>query len=156
MLLWQSLRSLDPSRPVFVEAESKRVGAVTIHPSVFEAMQRADVVNLEAPLAARVDLLCEDYRHFINDLPSFTTRLAALRPIVGARVHDQWIASCEQGQWATMVEDLLVRHYDPNYIKAGDRLYPKSTRGHHVHLADLSETTLRQCAEHLIQSTSKA
>ena len=156
MLLWQNLRSLDPTRPVFVEAESKRVGAVTIHPSVFEAMQRADVVNLEAPLAARVNLLCEDYRHFIDDLPSFAARLAALRPIVGARVHEQWLASCEQGQWSTMVEDLLVRHYDPNYIKAGDRLYPKSSSGHGVKLIDLSEVTLRQCAEQLIQSSKKA
>lgn len=151
MLLWQRLRTFDPDCPVFVEAESKRVGAVTIHPSVFEAMQRAEVIHLEAALADRVQLLCEDYRHFIDDLPGFAERLVALKPIVGARIHDQWLAQCAQGQWSDMVKDLLVRHYDPNYAKAGERLYPNSANGRRVQLSDLSEASLRQCAQQLMQ-----
>ena len=151
MLLWQHVRCFDPARPIFVEAESKRVGAVTIHPSVFEAMQRAPVVTLEASLSDRVALLCEDYRHFMNDKEGFATRLAALRPIVGASVHDQWLNACREGHWGQMVEDLLVRHYDPNYLKAGQRLYPNSERAERVNLPDLSEAALRECASQLIQ-----
>lgn len=149
MRLWQSLRTMDPEKPVFVEAESKRVGAVTIHPSVFERMQAAPLVAIEAPLAARVELLCEDYAHFIADPPSFTARLAALKPLVGAAVHDRWLDQCDQGDWSAMVADLLERHYDPNYRKAGERLYPQTLGAPVFTLTDLSGESLFECAQRI-------
>lgn len=150
-LMWQTVRQFDPERVVFVEAESKRVGAVTVHPQLFERMQASPVVNLEAPQQERVRLLCEDYAHFMADVPLFASRLAALKPIVGAAVYDQWLGACQQGQWTLVVEDLLTRHYDPNYRKASERLYPHSQHAHTVNLADLSEDSLSRCAKALVE-----
>ncbi len=149
-LMWQAVRQFDLQRVVFVEAESKRVGALTIHPQLFERMQVSPMVNLQASLSDRVRLLCEDYAHFVGDVPLFATRLAALKPIVGTAVYDQWLAACQQGQWSVVVQDLLTRHYDPNYLKASDRLFPLARTAIDMPLKDLGEESLRQCAQTLM------
>jgi tRNA 2-selenouridine synthase len=108
------------------------------------------MVNLQASLSDRVRLLCEDYAHFVGDVPLFATRLAALKPIVGTAVYDQWLAACQQGQWSVVVQDLLTRHYDPNYLKASDRLFPLARTAIDMPLKDLGEESLRQCAQTLM------
>jgi tRNA 2-selenouridine synthase len=60
-LLWESLRVLDQERPVFMEAESKRIGHAVM-PDWLEQDKRAGChVLLEASLENRVRRLMEDY-----------------------------------------------------------------------------------------------
>jgi tRNA 2-selenouridine synthase len=160
MKLWDALRRLDPARPVFVEAESKRVGAVTIHPDVFASMQSAALVNLQAPLADRVQRLCSDYAHFLDNPSSFQERILALQPIVGKQVIQHWHDLSTRGQWSTLVEDLLLRHYDPNYLRASRRLFGQAEAtqppARTVVLDGLDDARLAQCALELMQATGLA
>ncbi len=160
MKLWDALRRLDPAQPVFVEAESKRVGAVTIHPDVFASLQAAPLVNLQAPLADRVQLLCSDYAHFLEDPSSFQQRILALQPIVGKQVIQHWQALSSRGEWSALVEDLLLRHYDPNYQRASQRLFGRSGEqkpsARTLVLEGLDEAHLSQCAQELMQATGLA
>ena len=160
MKLWDALRRLDPARPVFVEAESKRVGAVTIHPDVFASMQSAALVNLQAPLADRVQRLCSDYAHFLDNPSSFQERILALQPIVGKQVIQHWHDLSTRGQWSTLVEDLLLRHYDPNYLRASRRLFGQAEAtqppARTVVLDVLDDARLAQCALELMQATGLA
>ncbi|MFM8576581.1 MAG: tRNA 2-selenouridine(34) synthase MnmH, partial [Limnohabitans sp.] len=59
-LLWDALRRLDPRRPVFVEAESKKVGNVTVPDSLIQAMRASPCVRLELSLQGREQLLQVD------------------------------------------------------------------------------------------------
>ncbi len=113
--LWDALRRLDPARPVFVEAESKKVGNLTIPDSVIEAMRSSPCVRLELSLAHRVLLLLEDYDYFVKDAAFFCERLDKLIDLKGRAVIEDWKARVHAGQTAEVVAELLEKHYDPGY-----------------------------------------
>ena len=119
--LWDALRRLDPSRPVFVEAESKKVGNVTIPDSLIEAMRQSPCVRLELSLAHRVQLLMEDYDYFVKDAALFCERLDRLSDLKGRAVVEDWKARAHAGQTAEVVAELLEKHYDPGYETSTER-----------------------------------
>lgn len=113
--LWDALRRLDPARPVFVEAESKKVGNVTIPDSLIVTMRASPCVRLELSLAHRVQLLMEDYDYFVKDAAFFCERLERLADLKGRAVIDDWKTRVHAGHTADVVAELLGKHYDPGY-----------------------------------------
>ena len=113
--LWDALRRLDASQPVFIEAESKKVGNLTIPDSVIEAMRGSLCIRLDLSLAHRVQLLMEDYDYFVQDPAFFCERLDKLIDLKGRAVIDEWKARVHAGQTAVVVAELLEKHYDPGY-----------------------------------------
>jgi tRNA 2-selenouridine synthase len=120
-LIWDKLRTLDPTRPVFVESESKKVGNVAVPVSLIEAMRAGTCLNLILSDAQRVQLLMEDYDFFVQNHEFFCDRLDALKEIRGKAVVDAWKALVRSGGIETVVQDLLTQHYDPVYIQSMQR-----------------------------------
>lgn len=113
--LWDALRRFDPARPVFVEAESKKVGNLTIPDSVMATMRASPCVRLDLSLQGRVQLLMEDYDYFVKDTAYFCDRLERLADLKGRSVIDDWKARVQAGQTREVVAELLQTHYDPGY-----------------------------------------
>ena len=129
--IWDQLRRCDPAREVFVEAESKKVGNLTVPASLIEAMRASACVRLELPLAARVQLLMEDYDYFVRDAAFFGERLDRLADLKGRALIDDWKQRAAAGQTADVVAELLERHYDPGYESSTSRNfrhYPQAQR----------------------------
>lgn len=129
--LWAALRSLDPTREVYVEAESKRVGNVTVPEALINAMRASPCLTLEMDLPDRVALLLHDYAFFVKDAEFFCDRLATLTELRGRETVARWQAQARSGQMAEVVLDLLANHYDPRYEESMARnfgAYPTSTR----------------------------
>ena len=55
------LSQLDPNRPVWIEAESKRVGTCRIPQELFQHMEAAPTLEIVRPLEERLDILVEVY-----------------------------------------------------------------------------------------------
>jgi tRNA 2-selenouridine synthase len=121
--VWDTLRGFDASRPVFVESESKKVGDLRVPLVLMEQMRQSPCIQLELPLAARVQLLIEDYDFFVKDTAAFCSRLDALRATRGNEVVNAWQAAAEAGDTPQVVQDLLVTHYDPIYTQSMKRNY---------------------------------
>lgn len=121
MRIWQALKALDPTRPVFVESESKKVGNVSIPECLIVAMRAGRCLRLDLPLQARVALLLEDYDYFVNDAEFFCARLDVLVPLRGRMVVEGWQQQARRGKMAEVVEDLLKNHYDPSYLSSMER-----------------------------------
>lgn len=119
--LWHAMRSLDPARPVFVESESRKVGALRVPDTLLERMRAARCVHLELPLAARVRLLRDDYVHFEQDPASLFAQLNCLLALHGRQKIGAWKALAEQQNWDALVESLLQDHYDPAYRRSMNR-----------------------------------
>lgn len=113
--VWDALRGLDASRPVWIEAESKKVGALRVPDALVAAMRAAPCVAVEMAVDARVRLLMEDYDFFVRDVAAFCARLDALRALRGNEQINAWQALAHAGQLDTVVRELLQRHYDPIY-----------------------------------------
>jgi tRNA 2-selenouridine synthase len=144
--VWDALRRFDPKRPVFVEAESKKIGLVNTPEALLQKMRASECLLLEAPIAARVQLLMEDYRHFLSDPALLARRLAPLHPLHGHEVLERWQALAQQGEWDALVEDLLTRHYDP--------AYRRSTSNNFVHLAEARLLQLERLDEEALRAAA--
>jgi tRNA 2-selenouridine synthase len=129
--LWAALRALDPAREVYVEAESKRVGNVTVPEALINTMRASPCLTLEMSLPDRVALLLHDYAFFAQDAEFFCDRLATLTELRGRETVGRWQAQARAGHMAEVVLDLLDNHYDPRYEESMARnfaAYPTSTR----------------------------
>jgi tRNA 2-selenouridine synthase len=121
-LLWQALRALDATRPVFVENESRRIGALQLPTSLLECIRgQGRAVEVTLPDEERVALLLEDYAHFTRDAERFCQRLEALVPLCGRDVVRGWQAAARAGEWPQVYADLMRRHYDPLYARSMQR-----------------------------------
>ena len=126
--IWKTLGGFDASRPVFVEAESKKVGALRVPETLIEAMWKSECVVLEAPLPVRVALLKEEYVHFLDQPENLIAKLECLTPLHGRAVIDRWRDLALSRQWDELTADLLVKHYDPAYSRAIAKHYPMLPR----------------------------
>jgi tRNA 2-selenouridine synthase len=141
--LWDALRHFNTQHPVFVEAESKKIGLVNTPESLLFKMRTSDCLLIEAPVAARVQLLMEDYKHFLSDPALLIERLTPLLPLHGRQVLDHWQQMAEQGEWAALVEKLLLQHYDPAYLRSTASNFPRLSGAKVLHLQNLDDFTLR-------------
>ena len=60
MRVWEQLRAFDPARPVYVEAESKKVGNLTLPEALIDTMRASPCLRIDLPEDERVALLLED------------------------------------------------------------------------------------------------
>ncbi|HEY3633978.1 MAG TPA: tRNA 2-selenouridine(34) synthase MnmH [Caldimonas sp.] len=117
-LVWETLRRLDPARPVFVESESRKIGELRVPEALIERMRASPCLWLELPIEARVALLLDEYDFFVADVDVFCARLDALRALRGSAVVDAWQDGARHGRTADVVRDLLETHYDPIYLES--------------------------------------
>ena len=144
--VWQALRSLDPSRTVYAEGESRTIGRLRIPEPLLLRLRAAPCVQVQMPLAARVAFLLEDYAHFVHDVESFCERLGALREVRGAAVVENWQAQARAGHLALVVEDLLATHYDPIYQRSMQRNFAGFAAAPTLELPDAAAATLAAAA----------
>ncbi len=116
--VWQALHGFDRSRPVYVEAESKKIGVLRVPDALIAAMWASETVVLEADIATRVTLLMEEYAHFLGDAALLNTQLECLASLHGRDVIQRWTGMAHGGAWDALTEELLVKHYDPSYTRA--------------------------------------
>ena len=124
-LLWSAFRQFDPSRPVFTEAESNRIGRLQCPPALWNRLRKGRVVHLELPLAERVKLLMDDYQHFTQDPELLKTTLRGLRRRCGNDLIAEWNDFIDQEQWSDYLSSILSKHYDLVYRIPGseDSIY---------------------------------
>jgi tRNA 2-selenouridine synthase len=148
-LVWDRLRHLDETRPVFVEAESRKIGGVQVHTALIDRMRAAECVALEAPIGERVQFLKREYGHFLEDPGPLKEKLACLADLHGAEIISHWTRLADTRDWDALVPDLLERHYDPAYRKSTLRNFVLLGAARRVQLEGLDEGSLRRAASEL-------
>ncbi len=151
-LVWETLRQLDPARPVFIESESKKVGNVTVPSALIEAMHQSPCLNLVLSDGERVALLLEDYDFFVRDVESFCERLQVLAAFKGKLLVEGWQAQLRSGEIAPVVQALLTQHYDPTYLASMRRNFSQFEKARVIAPADHSVAAMTELARELISS----
>ena len=139
---------LDPARPVFIEAESNKIGDLLIPPSLWAAMLSAPRIRVEAPLDARAAFLTRTYGELLADSARLSARLAGLIPYHGRECVAEWQEMAREGRFAPLATALITRHYDPRYAKSANRATPPVAV---LPLPDLHETTLAGVVPRLVE-----
>lgn len=112
-----ALAPLDPGRPVLVEAESPRLGLLTLPPMLWKAMQAAPRIEIAAPVAARAAYLMRAYADLATDRAALPGVLDRLRPFHAADRVAAWQALAAADAQEALAADLMQAHYDPRYAK---------------------------------------
>lgn len=123
-LLWNTLRGLDAARPVFVEAESRKIGNLQVPDVLLQCMRASSCIAVEAPVSERVQFLIREYQHFLSDPAWLKAQLLRLTQLHSRETVERWIKAIDASQWESLVADLLELHYDPAYRKSTNNNYP--------------------------------
>lgn len=127
-LIWSRLHSFSAQHPVYVEAESRKIGSLRVPEALIDAMWRSDCVLLEAPLPVRIALLKEEYAHFLDRPGTLIAKLECLASLYGHGTIAHWKKLTLDRKWDELTEELLIKHYDPAYTRSTLKHYPALRR----------------------------
>jgi tRNA 2-selenouridine synthase len=151
-LVCHKLSLFDSSKPVYVEAESKKVGALRVPEKIIDAMwQHGRCIRIETSVDERVKLLCEEYEHFFTTPEILFTQLDCLKNMHGSERIESWKHMAREYRWDELVRELLELHYDPAYRNSTLRHYPQIGQGLVFEAAELSPIRMAQLATKILQ-----
>ena len=148
--LWDALRKLDPSRPVFVESESKKVGGLHVPDALMEKIRSGSCVELRSSTATRVSWLIREYHHFLTDTNNFKQKLGLLTAHYGKVQIAKWSETIDAGNFPELVEELLVKHYDPSYSSSIVRNFPAYSQEKFVELESDRDEAFAKSAKAIV------
>lgn len=150
-LLWKKLQSFDAIKPVFVEAESRKIGSVSLPIPFAAAMQKkGQLVTIETPFEERVKFLIKDYQHFLADPAAIKTLLEHLLELRGRETINRWQSLADKAEWSVLVEELLQQHYDPSYLRSAQYRSGHYAAAQTIELSDLHDVSLSNAARQLL------
>ena len=122
------LEGLDSTRPVYVEAESRKIGKLALPTALLQTMRESPCIEIVASVDARLDYLLHDYAYLGDDREALAGRLASLHGLQSNETLLRWQDWAHRHELAALFRELMVEHYDP--------LYARSQNGHFLRLRD--------------------
>jgi tRNA 2-selenouridine synthase len=101
-LLVSALRTFDPERPVFVEAESRRIGSITLPLALLDTFHRGACVDA----------------HLFDDPASLKGQLQRMIGLHSRERVTGWQQLVDENRRAELAHELIERHYDPAYARS--------------------------------------
>jgi tRNA 2-selenouridine synthase len=152
--IWYALQGFDPGRPIFVESESKKIGNLHTPEELLNRMRTAKCINLNADIPVRVELLKQEYAHFLSDAELLGEKLDCLIAIQGKERIENWKSLARSRQWDELVSELLIYHYDPAYTRSLDRNYIGALSAATLTLSSAEKDTFFRLAQQVVESNS--
>ena len=148
--IYDALKGFSTRRPIYLEAESRKIGAVSLPSILIARMRSAQCIQIQATHDSRIELLLEEYSHFLNNPNVITERLALLTDLHGQKVIKFWSELASNGKWKDLVKDLLIRHYDPAYLRSTVDNFEQLPIAKRLALTSLDIKNLKSVAMELI------
>jgi tRNA 2-selenouridine synthase len=152
-LLLQQLSNLQPQEPVYVEGESKKIGELQVPEALMTRMRASPCVVLETDVATRLDLLLDEYRHFLADRAALDKQLDCLVALHGRDEIAAWKSLAARGAWRDFVARLLIEHYDPAYRRSSARNFAQLPQATPVRIARADDAAFAAAARSLLDHT---
>jgi tRNA 2-selenouridine synthase len=138
------LSKLDLSRPVYVEAESRKIGKLALPTPVLDRMRASPCVEIAAGVDARLDYLLRDYAYLGDDAEGLAAKIASLHGLQSNETLARWQAWAREHALAPLFRELMTEHYDP--------LYARSQHGNFLRLRDAERVEVARLASADMQS----
>jgi tRNA 2-selenouridine synthase len=148
--LLREMEALDASRPIHVEGESKKIGELQVPEALMSRMRASPCILLEMPLQTRVDLLLDEYRHFLADRPTLEKQLDRLVALHGRGRIAEWKSLAARSDWREFVARLLVEHYDPAYRRSSARNFARLPEAQLLRIASPDDAAFGQAVDVLL------
>jgi tRNA 2-selenouridine synthase len=153
-MLWSQIRALDPARPVYVEAESRKIGLVFVPEPLIMAMRRAPCIMIDASRDARLDFLVRDYAYLGDDIAGLQDKLRRLREHQSRDTLERWQALAAARALPELFGELIDLHYDPLYKRSQNVNYSGYADALRVDTGDLSAGGIHALAARILGADS--
>lgn len=155
--LWSALSALDRSHPVYIEAESRRIGQLRLPSALHEVLQQPQQqIRVTMPLERRIELLLDDYRLFTEAPDALSERLSKLVELRGRSTIERWQQWVQQARWPDLLTELMTQHYDPLYDRTAEPVAGASASVTELPLPDGTGHSLERAALALLNSHASA
>ena len=117
-LLVSALREFTPERPVFVEAESRRIGSITLPLALLDTLHRGACIEVLSSREDRATFLLDDYACLFDDPDSLKGQLQKMTGLHSRERVTGWQRLVDENRRAELARELIERHYDPAYARS--------------------------------------
>jgi tRNA 2-selenouridine synthase len=144
------IEGFDLSKPIFVEAESRKIGRISLPTSLIERMRASPCIEIDASPEARLAFLLRDYAYLGDDGAALADKFESLRALHSKDTIARWQEWARQSQLSPLFAELAALHYDPLYARS------QATHFHHwearqtVQANALDEAAIQQVARQLL------
>jgi tRNA 2-selenouridine synthase len=152
--LFAVLQGLTFAEPVYVEAESRKIGRLQVPDALLETMRASPCLRIEATDAARVAFLIGDYDYFLADPATLKEKLDCLRELQSGETLARWKALVDAREWPALVGELLEKHYDPLYRRSQGKNYVHFPEAPRFATDDLSPAGLEKLAREILATSA--
>ena len=151
--LYARLVRMNPAHPVFVEAESRKIGRLHVPEALIMQIRAGDCVVIEATRDARLGFLVRDYADLGADSAELCARLAHLRKLHSRDTLERWQAHAQAGRLAALYGELIDQHYDPLYRRSQNRNFSRIAQARHYRADALDEAGIARLAAAMLTDT---
>jgi tRNA 2-selenouridine synthase len=113
---------------VFVEAESRRIGSVTLPLALLETFHQGACVEVLSSREDRAAFLLHDYAHLFDDPESLKGQLQRMIGLHSRERVTGWQQLVDQNRRAELARELIERHYDPAYARSSHQHFVQLPR----------------------------
>jgi tRNA 2-selenouridine synthase len=144
------LNSVRPGEPIWVEAESQRIGLINLPQRFFDQMRNAPMLFMDVPFEIRLEHIIKGYGSYskeklINAILRIKKRLGGLdtKTAISSLVEDD----------VRSAFSLLLKYYDKQYLKTVKSPEQKDRVVEYIHSQTTNaETNLKKVLEHVIHN----
>ncbi len=152
-LIYDKLVNLKTNEPIFVEAESNKIGNLHIPKEFWKLMKSAPQIELSATLEKRAKFLVDEYSEITTDLDLLEKQITSLSTIAGHKVVERWLLMAKNKDFYELVKQLMEKHYDPRYKRS--LLRKKKEVFANLKIEDMSPKGLSSMVDRILQTAKK-
>ena len=152
-LIYDKLVNLKTNEPIFVEAESNKIGNLHIPKEFWKLMKSAPQIELSATVEKRAKFLVEEYSEITTDLDLLEKQITSLSTIAGQKVVESWLLMAKNKEFYELVKQLMEKHYDPRYKRS--LLRKKKEVFAKLKIEDMSPKGLSSMVDRILQTAKK-
>ena len=152
-LIYDKLVNLKTNEPIFVEAESNKIGNLHIPKEFWKLMKNSPQIELSATVEKRAKFLVEEYSEITTDLDLLEKQITSLSTIVGHKVVQNWVQLAKNKEFYELVKQLMEKHYDPRYERS--LLRKKKEVFAKLKIEDMSQKGFSSMVDRILQTAKK-
>jgi len=152
-LIYDKLVNLKTNEPIFVEAESNKIGNLHIPKEFWKLMKSAPQIELSATVEKRAKFLVEEYSEITTDLDLLEKQITSLSTIAGHKIVESWLLMAKNKEFYELVKQLMEKHYDPRYKRS--LLRKKKEVFANLKIEDMSPKGLSSMVDRILQTAKK-
>ena len=145
--LFKEFNEKNQSHYIVLEAESSKIGNISIPKGLWNVMKTAPQIELAASIDYRSSFLITQYSEIIKNKSLLKKQISSLLELSGSRQVNEWLKLADEKKFSLLAASLMESHYDPRYKKS--RLRNKRKIISTIDLDDISLEKIRAGAEHI-------